>query len=127
MGTASGAGVCLENSLGVGVVRRKNWRCEMEICPFGDWVVIEPEVVKQTPGGIFVPSDALEDPNFMSKTGTVVAVGPGPLLETGERPRCQSSVGDRVEFLSNVAKRVKQGEKELYVVRDGNVIFRMVG
>ena len=56
----------------------------MEICPFGDWVVIEPEVVKQTPGGILCLRMRWRTQNFMSKTGTVVAVGPGPLLETGE-------------------------------------------
>lgn len=96
----------------------------MEILPYHDWVVVAPDEFTQTPGGIIVTAESMEDPDFMSKSGTVLAVGPGPLLESGERADPQCKPGDKVEFLSNVAKLVKVGDKKRYVVRDGNVMFR---
>jgi co-chaperonin GroES (HSP10) len=95
--------------------------------PFDDWCVVEPEVVRETEGGILIPAGADDDPDFMSKTGTVVATGPGMLLQTdGTRAEIQCRVGERVEYLANVAKRVKVKGKELAVVRDRNMIFRYV-
>lgn len=94
------------------------------IVPLHNWIVIEVDEVKQTAGGIFIPEGADEDPSFMSKTGTVVAVGTGVLCESGEVVRCESVVGERVEFLTPAAKRVKINGKLHYLVRDGNVMFR---
>ena len=53
-----------------------------KIRPLEDRVVIEPiEAEEKTAGGIVLPDTAKEKP----QRGKVIAVGPGKLLDTGER------------------------------------------
>lgn len=63
--------------------------------PLGDRVIIEPmEHEEMTAGGIYVPETAKEKP----QEGKVVAVGPGRMLDNGERVPLDVSEGDRVLF-----------------------------
>jgi hypothetical protein len=41
--------------------------------PFHDWVVIEPDQITQSQGGIFLPAGAEDDPEFMSRCGKAIA------------------------------------------------------
>lgn len=94
----------------------------IEFIPYHDWVVVEPELVRETEGGIVLPETV--EPEFQTRVGLVRGVGPGPLLESGVRSEPQSRVGERVEYYSYNAKRGKIGGKEVDVIRDGNVIGR---
>lgn len=63
--------------------------------PLGDRVIVEPiEREEMTAGGIYVPETAKEKPH----EGKVVAVGPGRILDNGERVPLDVSEGDRVLF-----------------------------
>ncbi|MGA7733006.1 MAG: co-chaperone GroES [Chloroflexia bacterium] len=63
--------------------------------PLGDRVVIQPvEREAMTPSGLVLPDTAKEKP----QEGSVVAVGPGKLLETGERVPLEIKAGDRVLY-----------------------------
>jgi chaperonin GroES len=63
--------------------------------PLGDRVVIQPvERESMTASGIVLPDTAKEKP----QEGSVVAVGPGKLLETGERVPLEIKAGDRVLY-----------------------------
>ena len=55
---------------------------KVKIRPLDDRVVVEPmEAEETTAGGIVLPDSAQEKP----QRGTVIAVGPGKLLDSGER------------------------------------------
>src|SRR5690625_7314047 len=63
--------------------------------PLGDKVVVEvSEEPQPTASGIVLPDTAQEK----SQRGTVVAVGPGKVLENGEREPMDVSVGDVVVY-----------------------------
>lgn len=104
------------------VVERKPSRHGTEIIPFHAWVVIKPE--EQYVGKIAIPDSVDLDPETMSRTGEVVAVGRGTLMDSGEFCPLESRPGDWVEYLTVLVKRIKIGGKEHHVVRDQNVIFR---
>lgn len=64
--------------------------------PLDDRVVIEPlEPERETPGGIVLPESVS---NRKNERGTVVAVGPGKLLDNGERGGMDIQVGDKVVY-----------------------------
>ena len=68
---------------------------KISIRPLDDRVVVEPMAAEETTaGGIVLPDAAQEKP----QRGTVVAVGPGKLLESGERGELSVGVGDEVIY-----------------------------
>ncbi|MBI5834599.1 MAG: co-chaperone GroES [Armatimonadetes bacterium] len=70
-------------------------RRTMGLKPLGDRVVVEPKELKEVvQGGIVLPESAKEKPT----EGVVVEVGPGELLESGERVPMPVKVGDVVIY-----------------------------
>ena len=68
---------------------------KIKIRPLDDRVVVEPiEAEETTAGGIVLPDTAKEKP----QRGVVVAVGPGRLLDSGERGELSVAVGDEVIY-----------------------------
>lgn len=61
--------------------------------PLNDNVLIEPILVKATPGGVVLPETIMQEG---PDRATVVAVGPGRLNEAGERIPMPVEVGDVV-------------------------------
>ncbi len=67
----------------------------MSVKPLEDRVLIRPlDPETKTPSGIFLPESAKEKP----MQGKVVAIGPGKLLDSGERVRPSVKKGDTVVF-----------------------------
>ena len=67
----------------------------MAVKPLEDRVLIRPtEAETKTAGGIYLPESAKEKP----MQGKVVAVGPGKLLDNGERVKPGVSKGDTVVY-----------------------------
>lgn len=67
----------------------------MSVKPLEDRVLIKPlEAETKTASGIFLPESAKEKP----MQGKVVAVGPGKLLDNGERVKPSVKKGDTVVF-----------------------------
>jgi chaperonin GroES len=63
--------------------------------PLGDRVVIQAiEREAVTPSGILLPDTVKEKP----QEGNVIAVGPGKLLDNGERVPLEVKAGDRVLY-----------------------------
>lgn len=76
----------------------------MTLNPLDDRVVVEPvEAEETTAGGIVLPDTAKEKP----QRGKVVAVGPGRLLDSGERCRFRSAKVTRCCSASTAARRSK--------------------
>ncbi len=67
----------------------------MSVRPLEDRVLIKPiEPETKTESGIFLPESAKEKP----MQGKIVAVGPGKLLDNGERVKPSVKKGDTVVF-----------------------------
>lgn len=67
----------------------------MAIRPLGDKVVVKPsEADEKSAGGIILPDNAKQKP----QSGTVIAVGNGRILDSGERRALTVKVGDKVVY-----------------------------
>jgi chaperonin GroES len=67
----------------------------MKLRQIGDKVVVKPNDSEETSaGGIILPDTAKKRP----QEGTVVAVGPGKLLDDGARAKINVAVGDTVVY-----------------------------
>lgn len=91
----------------------------MNIRPLHDRVVVKREVEeRKSPGGIVIPDTASEKPTF----GTVIAVGQGKVLDTGQTRFLDVKVGDRVLFGKYSGTEVKVNNEELVVMREDDVM-----
>jgi len=89
------------------------------IRPLDDRVVVEPmESEEKTAGGIFLPDTAKEKP----QKGKIVAVGPGKLLDSGERGELSVSVGDQVLFAKFGGTEVQVEGKDLLIMRESDLL-----
>jgi chaperonin GroES len=69
-------------------------------------------------GGIVLPDSATEKPI----RGEVIAVGPGKILESGEKRPLDISVGDTVLFGKYSGTEVKLDDEELLVMREEDIM-----
>jgi len=68
--------------------------------PLHDRVIIEPDSKKTiSSGGLYIPDSSADE---CYARGTVVAVGEGKFLDSGERIPVDVSVGDRVIYLTKL-------------------------
>ncbi len=87
--------------------------------PLADRVVINPiEDEGKTPGGIVLPDTAKEKP----QKGEIVAVGPGKVLDSGERAPMDVKVGDIVIYAKYGGTEVKIDGKEYLIMRDSDIL-----
>jgi chaperonin GroES len=94
----------------------------MKLRPLGDRVVIKPvEREERTKSGILLPDTAKEKP----QRGKVVAVGPGKLRDSGDRTALSVKVGDEVLFGKYAGSEVKEGGKELKVLRESDILAKI--
>lgn len=87
------------------------------IAPVGPRVLVKPDPVETKVGSIIIAQDE-KIMKYETVTGEVVAVGPG--CWAGEPPWC--AVGDRVYYTRHGGKYVKDGDQELLVLSDEDVI-----
>ena len=75
-----------------------------------------------TAGGIVLPDSAQEKP----QRGTIVAVGPGKLLESGERGDLSVSVGDEVIFGKYGGSEIEVDGSEYKILRETDILAKVV-
>jgi chaperonin GroES len=93
-----------------------------QINPLDDRVVVKRlEQEEKTSGGIFLPETAKEKP----QQGEIVAVGPGKLLDSGERGKMSVSEGDVVIFAKYGGTEVEVGGEELLIMRESDLLAVM--
>jgi chaperonin GroES len=83
--------------------------------PFGETVLVEvmkPEEV--TKSGIIIPSQAVNKPQI----GTVLAVGNGRTLDTGQRFKPEFNVGDRIVFARHAGTEVEGN----LIIKDSDIL-----
>ena len=92
----------------------------MKLQPLSDNVVISPEKQeKKTESGIYLPDSVDKERPQMGK---VVAVGPGKLLNNGERSKMQVKKGDKVVFSKYSPQEVKIDGKEYLIVKEEDIL-----
>ncbi len=89
------------------------------IRPLGEKVLVKRlEAEDRTAGGIVLPDTAKEKP----KRGTVLSVGDGRLLDTGQRKPLQVKSGDQVLFTSYAGTEVKVEGEDMIIMDEGDIL-----
>jgi len=90
-----------------------------KLVPIGDRVVVKPEPEEQkTKSGIVLPDSAKEKPS----EGTVIAVGPGKVLENGQRVPLEVKIGDRVIYSKYGGTEVKIDNEEYIILNERDIL-----
>jgi chaperonin GroES len=90
--------------------------------PLGDRVVVKPLAREEvTKSGIVLPDTAKEKP----QQGEVLAVGPGRILDNGDRIKMDVSTGDRVLFAKYAGTEFKLEEDELLILSEKDILAVM--
>jgi chaperonin GroES len=97
---------------------------KIKIRPLDDRVVVEPtEAEERTAGGIVLPDTAKERP----QRGTVVAVGPGRLLDNGNRGELSVSVGDEVIYGKYGGTDIEINGEDVKILRESDILAKVIG
>ncbi len=96
---------------------------KIKIRPLDDRVVVEPiEAEEKTAGGIVLPDTAKEKP----QRGIVVAVGPGRLLDSGERGELSVAVGDEVIYGKYGGSDIEINGEEVKILRESDILAKVI-
>ncbi len=84
-----------------------------------DRVLVKPiEHEERTKGGVYLPDTAKERP----QRGEVMAVGPGRILENGQRLEPTVKVGDKVLFGKYAGTEIKIEGEEYIILRESEIL-----
>lgn len=87
--------------------------------PLGDKVIIERmEAEDRTPGGLVLPDTAKEKP----KKGTVRGIGPGRILDDGDRSKMQVQIGNQVLFTSYAGTEVEVSGNKFIIMSESDIL-----
>ena len=96
---------------------------KIKIRPLDARVVVEPlQAEETTAGGIVLPDAAQEKP----QRGTVVAVGPGRLLDTGKRGELSVTVGDEVIYGKYGGSDIEVDGDDVKILREGDILAKVM-
>ena len=96
---------------------------KISIRPLDDRVVVEPMAAEETTsGGIVLPDAAQEKP----QRGTVIAVGPGKLLESGERGELSIGIGDEVIYGKYGGTEIEVEGQDVKILRESDILAKVV-
>ena len=92
--------------------------------PLGDRVVIQPTPREDvTKSGILLPDTAKEKP----QEGTILAAGPGKILDDGKRETMDVKVGDRILYSKYAGTEFKVDGEELLIVSQKDILAIVEG
>ena len=82
--------------------------------PLGDRVIVKPVTREEkTKAGIYLPDTASKEKPM---EGTVIAVGPGRLMDDGKRTPVDVKAGDRIVFAKYAGTEFKTENDEEYLI-----------
>jgi len=91
----------------------------MKLRPLDDRIVIkQSEAEEKTAGGIILPDTAKEKPQI----GTVVAIGPGKILDDGTRAKMSVKVKDEVIYAKYIGSDVEIDGDKYVILRESDVL-----
>ena len=92
----------------------------MKLKPLGNKIILESvSAEEKTKSGIIIPDTVDKE---KPEQGKVLAVGPGKVLESGERSIIDVEVGDTVLFSKYSPTEIKIDGKEYLVVSDDDIM-----
>ena len=95
---------------------------KLKIRPLDDRIVVEPiEAEEVTAGGIVLPDAAKEKP----QRGTVVAVGPGKLMDNGNRGELSVGVGDEVIYGKYGGTEIEVDGTDVKILRESDILAKV--
>src|SRR5205809_3654576 len=87
--------------------------------PLGDRVIVKAKAKEETTrSGIVLPDTASEKP----QEGSVLAVGPGRMLDNGKRVEMDVKTGDKVLFAKYAGTEVKLDSEDYLVIRETDLL-----
>ena len=90
-----------------------------KLTPLGDRVVVKPTPREEmTKSGIVLPDTAKEKP----QEGSVIAVGPGRILDDGKREPMDVKVGQKVLYGKYAGTEFKLEDDELLIVSQKDIL-----
>ncbi len=96
----------------------------LKLNPLADRVIVEPvEKEEMTSSGIYVPETAKEKP----QEGLVIAVGPGRLMDNGERAPMEVKKGDRVIFAKYAGTEMKLDDTKYLILGEKDILAILGG
>ena len=96
----------------------------MSLQPLDDRIVVRPsEAEETTASGLVIPDTAKEKP----QQGEVLAVGPGRVLDSGERTVPEVKTGERVLFAKYSGTEFKLDQDELLILRESDILAIVTG
>ena len=96
---------------------------KLNLRPLDDRVVVQPqEAESTTAGGIVLPDSAQEKP----QRGTIVAVGPGKLLDSGNRGELSVGVGDTVIYGRYGGSDIEVDGQEMKILRESDILAKVL-
>ena len=91
----------------------------MNIKPLYDRILVKREKAEEiTAGGIIIPDTSKEKPS----KGTIIAVGEGNINEKGDRIPLTVKVGDKVLFSRFGGTEFKNGNEELLIMKEIDIL-----
>jgi chaperonin GroES len=91
----------------------------MKLKPLNDKIIVKPiKEDERTKSGIVLPQTAEEKP----EKGEVLAVGPGKLLENGQRAPMSVKVGDKVIFKKYSPDEIKVDQEEYLIISEDDIL-----
>ena len=91
----------------------------MSLQPLEDRIVVKPgDAEEMTVSGLVIPDTAKEKP----QQGEVLAVGPGRILDSGERVIPDVKTGERVLFAKYSGTEFKLELDELLILRESDIL-----
>lgn len=95
---------------------------KVNLRPLDDRVVVQAlEAQEVTAGGIVLPDSAREKP----QRGKIVAVGPGKLLDSGNRGSLSVAIGDEVIFGRYGGSEVEVDGQEYKIMRESDILAKL--
>ncbi|TVS14864.1 MAG: co-chaperone GroES [Planctomycetaceae bacterium] len=96
---------------------------KIKVRPLDDRVVVKPmEAEEVTAGGIVLPDSAKEKP----QRGKVVAVGPGRLLDSGERAEMSVAVDDEVIYGKYGGTEIEINGEDVKILRESDILAKVL-
>ena len=96
---------------------------KIKIRPLDDRVVVEAFAAEEkTAGGIVLPDSAKEKP----QRGKVVAVGPGKLLDNGQRAALSVVVGDEVIYGKYGGTDIEVNGEDVKILRESDILAKVL-
>ncbi len=95
----------------------------MDLQPLGDRLIVEVlDEEEVLASGIVLPDTAKEKP----QRGIVVAVGPGKLLDNGNRGEVSVGVGDEVIYAKYGGSDIEINGEEVKILRESDILAKVV-